>query len=247
MNTPDNNELLMFHFGEDLGPERIAEIAAAISTDAELAKRYESLRRLLGASTSALSAAPPDADFERRLWQQLGPRIRAQSPQRNSRWLNWWLPGLALAASLGLGMVIGRQWQPVPMDPTTSMPIGSASLVSDGGDRVLAAHLARHLGQTERLLRVAENGGDDDSNALAAALIESNRLYAAAAARAGRPVLAQFLSELEPLLRELANCDGDRALGGASLAQEQIRSRDLLYRVQALEALQSSSPAPQRL
>jgi hypothetical protein len=61
-----------------------------------------------------------------------------------------------------------------------------------------------------------------------------------AAERAGKPALAQFLLELEPVLRELANGDGDAALGGAGLAQEQIRSRDLLFRLRALEALQSA-------
>jgi hypothetical protein len=104
---------------------------------------------------------------------------------------------------------------------------------------VLAAHLSRHLGQTERLLRVAENGGADASGELARALVESNRLYAVAAERAGKLALAQFLLELEPVLRELAN-GNDAALGGADLAQEQIRKRDLLFRLRALETLQSA-------
>ena len=151
-------------------------------------------------------------------------------------WVEWLLPGLALAASLGLGVVIGRQW-PSPPASSAAVPV---TLSSDAGSRVLAAHLAQHLGQTERLLRVAENGGGADSEALAAALIDSNRLYAAAAERAGKPALAQFLTELEPVLRELANSSGDSALGGAGLAQEQIRSRDLLYRLRALEALQAN-------
>ena len=121
----------------------------------------------------------------------------------------------------------------------------TASLSDDGGQRVLAAHLSQHLSQTERLLRVAKNGDDVDLGALAGSLIEGNRLYAAAAERAGKPVLAQFLIELEPVLLELANDDADGGLGGARLAQEQIRSRDLLYRLQALEALQGA--ATQRL
>lgn len=237
MQQPGDDELVMFHFGEDLGPERMAAIAEALSRDPRCAARYTELRRLLSASTSALEASEPAPGFEQRVWRQLAPRLAAQRPApRRPFWFDWLLPGLALAASLGVGVVIGRYWQPTPLAPA-AVPL---ALSEDGGERVLAAHLARHLGQTERLLRVAENGGADASGELARALIESNRLYAVAAERSGKPALAQFLLELEPVLRELANENGDAALGGAGLAQEQIRSRDLLFRLRALEALQSA-------
>ena len=237
MFQPSDDDLVMFHFGEDLGPERMAAIAEALSRDPRCAARYSELRRLLAASASALEASEPAPGFEKRVWRQLSPRLerpRAR-PQRPS-WFDWLLPGLALAASLGVGIIIGRYWQPTPLAPAAA-PL---ALSEDAGERVLAAHLSRHLGQAERLLRVAENGGADASGELARALVESNRLYAAAAERAGKPALAQFLLELEPVLRELANEDGDATLGGAGLAQEQIRSRDLLFRLRALETLQST-------
>lgn len=232
---PSDDELLLFHFDEDLGPQRMQAIAMAISDDPQVQRRYDELRRLLGASGAALALAEPDAGFEQRLWRRLAPQLAPTRPRR-PLWLEWLLPGLALAASLGIGIVIGRHWQVPP-----AMPAQQAPVALDGAaqDRVLAAHLVRHLGQTERLLRSAENGDSGGSDALAAALIESNRLYASAAERAGKPALAQFLSELEPVLRELANGD-DAALGGAALAREQIRSRDLLYRLRALEALQTA-------
>lgn len=243
MIKPSDEELLMFQFGEDLGPEHMAAIAAAIAEDPLTARRYAELRRLLDASGQALSAPEPDPQFESRIWRQLRPRVQAQMsrPERPG-WLSWLAPALALAASVGLGLVIGLNWrESVPEVPAAL----TASLSDDGGQRVLAAHLSQHLSQTERLLRVAKNGDDVDLGALAGSLIEGNRLYAAAAERAGKPVLAQFLIELEPVLLELANDDADGGLGGARLAQEQIRSRDLLYRLQALEALQGA--ATQRL
>ena len=239
MNQPSDDELLMFHFGEDLGPERMAWIAAAVADDPNTTRRYVELRRLLDASTTLLSATEPGPDAADRIWRQLRPQL---APARRPRpvWFEWLLPGLALAASIGLGIVIGRNW----LAPTPTLEETRLTLDANAGDRVLAAPLARHLSQTERLLRVAENG-EVGSEQLAATLVEGNRLYAAAATRAGKPALAQFLTELEPVLRELANDDGDNALGGAGVAREQIRSRDLIYRLQALAALQS--PTPQRL
>lgn len=236
MNKPSDDELLMFHFGEDLGPERMAWIAGALSDDPATAARYRELRRLLDASTTLLRATEPRPGASERIWRQLLPQLQPKPVQRRQSWFDWLLPGLALAASIGLGVVIGRQWQ----DPPPVADDASLALGADASDRVLAAHLARHLGQTERLLRTAENG-DAGSDQLAAALVEGNRLYAAAALRAGKPALAQFLTELEPVLRELANDDGANSLGGAGVAREQIRSGDLLYRLQALAALQSTT------
>lgn len=234
---PGDDELLMFHFGEDLGPERMQAIALAVSEDPRCAARYAELRRLLAASTTALADAEPASGFEQRVWHRLAPHL--QPAQSRSFWRDWWLPGLALAASLGLGIVIGRQWLPAPAPGVQPAPAPLA-LGADAGERLLAAHLARHLGRTERLLRVAENGDAGDAGELAGALIEGNRLYAVAAERAGKPALAQFLLELEPVLRELANADS-AGLGGHALAQEQIRSRDLLFRLRALETLQTAS------
>jgi hypothetical protein len=237
MNQPSDNELLLFHFGEDLGPERMAWIAAAVAGDADTARRYAELRRLLDASATALDAAEPSPGAADRIWRRLLPQLEPQRAQRRPVWLEWLLPGLALAASIGLGIVIGRSWQaPAPAPAVEQAPL---AFDADAGDRVLAAHLARHLGQTERLLRIAENG-EVGADQLAATLVEGNRLYAAAALRAGKPALAQFLSDLEPVLRELANDDGANALGGAGVAREQIRSGDLLFRLRALAELQSA-------
>lgn len=236
---PGDDELLLFHFGEDLGPERMQSIALAIAEDPRCAARYAELKRLLAASTSALGAvAEPRPGFEQRAWRRLAPQLR---PAQESRawWRGGWGPPLALAASVGLGIALGRLWQAAP--PASTSPAAVAQVVAlegDAGARLLAVRLAAHLGRTERLLRAADNGAE--ASEFAQTLIDSNRLYAAAAERAGKPTLAAFLTELEPVLRELANADADASLGGGELAREQIRSRDLLFRLRALQTLQSA-------
>ena len=76
-------------------------------------------------------------------------------------------------------------------------------------DRVLDGYVAGHLRATEGLLLTAVNndGGDllGGNRELAESLVESNRLYAAAAARSGNLRLADFLRQLEPVLLEVAN------------------------------------------
>lgn len=238
MTEISDDELLLFHLGEELGPERMDAIASTIARDPSTAARYGQLRRLLTASTLALTPPNPGSDFEQRLWAKMAPVVAAARPSPRTNWLAWWLPGLALAAGLALIVVVSGRW-PGADDPTGApVPaVNTLALSDDAPERVLVAHLTRHLAQTERLLRVADNGGAP-TDVLASALIDSNRLYAAAAQRAGKPALAHFLVELEPILRELANAEGDAALGGADLARDEIRSRDLLFRLRTLESIE---------
>lgn len=221
-----DDELLLFHLGESLGLERMDAIACQLAVDPELATRYALLRRMLAASNVALAQAEPDTGFEQRLWSRLAPQL--VRPQRAPWWQRWGWPLLAVAASTGLLLSLALHWRVPEAAPTLT-------LATDASERVLAAHVARHLAQTERLLTVADNGGIG-ADALASALIDSNRLYAAAAERAGQTQLAQFLGDLEPILRELANAGGgDGGLGGTDLVREEIRSRDLMFRLRALE------------
>ncbi|MFO1495971.1 MAG: hypothetical protein U1F26_15075 [Lysobacterales bacterium] len=220
-----DDELLLFHLGESLGLERMDAIACQLAVDPELAARYALLRRMLAASEVALAQHEPEAGLEQRLWARIAPQL--QPPVRAPWWQRWGWPMLAVAASAGLLVSVTLQLRA----PTEAPPI---TLAADASERVLAAHVARHLAQTERLLTVTDNGGVG-ADALAAALIDSNRLYALAAERAGQTQLAQFLTELEPILRELANAPEGGALGGADLVRQEIRSRDLMFRLRALE------------
>ena len=98
---------------------------------------------------------------------------------------------------------------------------------------MLAAYLNAHLESTERVLLVAANSPDEyqTSQALARELLSSNRLYAAAARRAGRAQLAAFLRQIEPVLLELARGDEPGAVGA------RIRDEDLPFKARAAAAM----------
>jgi uncharacterized membrane protein len=106
------------------------------------------------------------------------------------------------------------------------------ALSPEARDRLLAAALTDHLDSSERLMIELVNDdrpSDDDERRMAAALLESNRLYRAAAERAGQRRIAAVLGEIEPLLAELANAPAEGDVTAA--ARERIDAQDLLFRV----------------
>ncbi len=261
MNRIDIAELERFAVGEGLSAARRAEIAQALLDSDELRARYEALTRMLGDTAAMVSTVEPDDGFEARLWACIAPRIDASAsstelaavpatsrelapvialPTSPRRRLSPAWRSLALAASLiaavGLGIVIGRQ----PNSTTTASP-DTALLDGDASDRVLAGYLVNHLGSAEAVFtRVASEGDDAEVRELAAQVIATNRLYAAAAERAHRPDLAQFLREIEPVLAELAT--GEET---SEHVVAEVRDRDLAFktRVVADKARRRAGPA----
>jgi hypothetical protein len=141
-----------------------------------------------------------------------------------------------LLAALVLGYVIGQRQTVAPVPDHASL------LADDASARVLAAYLSAHLEDTERALLVAQNSPQDGVAAqrLALGLLDSHRVYAAAAERAGKPALAQFLRELEPVLIELSNEEG----AVAPALGDEIRDRDLAFKTRVAAALARNEFAP---
>ncbi|HPG94055.1 MAG TPA: hypothetical protein PLR28_05810, partial [Dokdonella sp.] len=75
-----------------------------------------------------------------------------------------------------------------------------------------------------------------DNRELASGLVESNRLYAMAAARAGNTRLADFLRQLEPVLIEVANQPGGSSVEDTQGLRNFLRDTDLLFQVRATES-----------
>lgn len=235
-----DDDLLLYHYRDGLDAERSREIEDALFYDAELRLRLAALRETLARTGEAWPTDEPDASFDERIWARLQPALppRVATPGLIGRLRQWIEPlrpaqvafASLLLATLGVGYLIGQRSAPV------SAPEASVSLLADDAStRVLSAYLGAHLQQTERALLVAANSPQDSEAAreLASSLLDSHRLYAAAADRAGKPALARFLREVEPVLIELANEQGaiTPALG------EEIRERDLAFKSRAAAAL----------
>lgn len=239
MSQITDQDLLLFHYRDGLDGARLREIEDALFFDAELRLRLAALRETLAAIGEAWNDGEAGSCLEARLWQRIEPGIAARRPplRWHRRVLAWIEPlrpapvafaGLVLAA-LGVGFLLGRVGEVAAPAPTAPL------LAADASSRVLSAYLAAHLQQTERALLVASHspGDADTARLIAIELLDSHRVYAIAADRAGKPALARFLRELEPVLIELANEDAsiEPALG------EEIRQRDLAFKSRAAAAL----------
>ncbi|MGQ0802082.1 MAG: hypothetical protein ACT4NL_18450 [Pseudomarimonas sp.] len=242
MNIISDADLLLFHYRDGLEPARLAQIEDELLFDAALRGRLAALRETLTHVAADWPSIDPAADLEARVWARLQPTLPPRKVKL-SRWrrLTSWMdvppaPRLVfaslMAAALALGYLLGRQTEPTVAAPAM---VGANLLADDASSRVLAAYLSNHLQRAERAMLVASNSPQDGAAAtnLAKNLLDSNRLYALAAERAGKPALGQFLRELEPVLIELAS-EGDvisPALG------KEIRRRDLAFRTRAAAAL----------
>lgn len=144
-----------------------------------------------------------------------------------------WSAAFALMAAVGVGFLVGRQSQSPPVVQVQAAESGMAS-------RMLGHYVADHLRATEGVLLTAANSDSVElqagNRALAANLVESNRMYALAAARQGNPRLSDFLRQLEPVLLELANQPASPSVQSVEGLRDYLRDTDLLFEVRATEA-----------
>jgi negative regulator of sigma E activity len=246
MNTISDDDLVLYHYRDGLDATRIAAIRDVLTASADLRERYASLERML-ARVDAEPVPEPDADFSARLWQRLEPRLQPRRAEKRAPWrdaldtLRAWLtpPRLAfagacaIALAVGIGFYAGRQSAP-------NAPLVASAAADAASARVLDAYVAAHLRATEGVLMTASNSDSADllggNCELAAQLVEANRLYALAAARAGNTQLADFLRQIEPVLISLANPSPSESVQPSEGLREYLKATDLMFQVRAAEA-----------
>jgi hypothetical protein len=255
MSPITDDDLVLYHYRDGLDVTRIEQITTALATSPALRERYADIERAV--THFGRDEMAPDPDLGARLWQRLEPQLKeagmfaSPSSARGDTGhsaldrLRAWLaptplrPAFAFAAAavlvvaIGAGFFLGRQ------SVTVSPPVVSTDADAAAG-RVLAAYVAANLRATERVLVTASNRGDasllEGNRELAQSLVESNRLYALAAARAGNARLADFLRQLEPVLLSLANQPGTATVQSSEDLRRFLDATDLLFQVRATEA-----------
>lgn len=256
MNPITDDDLVLYHYRDGLDADRIAQITAALAASAALRERYAAIERAV--VHFGQDEIAPDPNLGARLWRRLEPRLEeagvvaspssargdASVPVQSAmdRLRAWLAPtslrpafaaAVVLVVAIGVGFLVGRQ-------SVTVSPLVASTEADAAAGRVLDAYVAANLRATERVLLTASNSGDasllEGNRELAQSLVESNRLYALAAARAGNTQLADFLRQLEPVLLSLANQPGAATVQSSEDLRRFLDATDLLFQVRATEA-----------
>ena len=252
-----DDDLVLYRYHDGLDAARIEHITDALATSPALRERYGAIERAIAHFEQDEMA--PDPDLGARLWCRLEPQLEeagvVASPSSSARRyasVTWQSaldrlrallaptprqPALVAAAmivvAIGAGFFLGRR------SVTVSPPVASTAADAAAG-RVLDAYVAANLRASEGVLLTASNSGDasliEGNRVLAQSLVESNRLYALAAARAGNGRLADFLRQLEPVLLSLANQPGTATVQSSEALRRFLDTTDLLFQVRATEA-----------
>jgi hypothetical protein len=196
--------------------------------------RFETLTRVLRIVAQD-EVKEPAGDFEARMAARV--LAAAKRPERGRvlpfpRMTHFLAAGAALAACLILAFSVGRQLGRVE-EKTLS--------ASHTQERVLLTALGEHLGRSRVTLVELKNRevSDADMKALQVAadnLVTASRLFRAAAERAGEGPIADVMEETERLLVRFAAAPDAEAKGELEGLRKRVDSRDLLFRLQVMEA-----------
>jgi hypothetical protein len=248
MNPITDDDLVLYRYRDGLDASRMQQIAAALAESPALRERYAAIERAIAHFDS--QDVEPDPDLGSRLWRRLAPQLEEAGVVPTSsrgmldRLREWFAPpqtrfafaaAAAVLVAVGVGFVVGRETVIAP-----PQAVVASNEVEAAAARVLEAYVAANLRATEGVLLTASNSGDasllEGNRELAQSLVESNRLYALAAARAGNSQLATFLRQLEPVLLSLANQPGTATLQSSEDLRHFLDSTDLLFQVRTIEA-----------
>ncbi|MBK5255146.1 MAG: hypothetical protein JJE39_03860 [Vicinamibacteria bacterium] len=231
-----DDQLVLLYYREPLEESgfdgHLASCSACLS-------RFQELSRVLH-SVSHDEIPEPAGDFEERMaaWVLAAARPRTLTqPERGSllrfpRVTRFLAVGAAIAACLMLAFSFGRQLGRVEEHALSA---------AQTQERLLLTTLGEHLGRSRVTLVELKNrdvSAEDLKNLQAAAdnLVSASRLFRAAAERAGETQIADVMDETERILLRFAAAPEADAKGALEGLRRRVESKDLLFRLQIIEA-----------
>jgi len=236
MNHLNEEELIAYRDGEEKGR---AEAAAHLGECPECRKELARIEAVF-AALDAMPVPDPGADYERRVWQQLEPRLR----ERRARWWEGLFEGRRLAAvgamaalmlaAYFIGIRVGRN------TPGDAARVAGTEKVRE---RVLVVAVGEHLGKSEMVLVELSNTEPRKGEKLinisseqkrAQGLVEENRLYRQTALQEGDQAMASTLDELERVLQDIANSPDEVTPAQFESLQKRIEAKGILFKVRVV-------------
>ncbi|PYU69714.1 MAG: hypothetical protein DMG49_12560 [Acidobacteria bacterium] len=222
--------------------EGVAEQQAVISRHLAACEECRGELDRIEAVLAALDTLPvpePGADYGRRVWREIAPRLA----ERSGRWWHVWMEPRRLAAAgvivtlIVAAFVAGRITRP----GKTSDNIANQEQVRE---RVLVVAVGEHLGHSERMLVELSNAtptGPTEKEVNISAeqrraedLLQENRLYRQTALQEGDAGLASVLDELERVLLDVAHSPEEVTPAQLEAIQKKIEGRGILFKVRVV-------------
>ena len=229
-----DNDLLLYHYGDGLDVPERERIREALAAQPLLAARLQTLVNQLDAAAKTADVPVPMTVQQR--WQD-ALQVAASAEARRARMirpLQWGAVALACLALIAVVIVNTRNVEDASPQVAQVTPSSGQSR-SDHG-------LQWHLASTEQQLIEISSASAADRARLVQVVLEQNRLFAAAAERAGDARLARALRSFAPILQNLAETQAADAAPG-DLAQLSFELRVMQARLAADAPAASEAPA----
>jgi len=239
--------------------EGLAEQRAAISDHLAACEQCRAEFERLEAVLAALDTLPvpdPGADYGRRVWQQIAPRL----PEKRQRWWQAWIEPRRLAA---LGAVAALIIAAFLVGRYTNHGRESDNVASreQVRERILVVAVGEHLGHSERMLVELSNAEPanpaqkevniSSEQHRAEDLLEENRLYRQTALQEGDTGLASVLDDLERVLLDVAHSPDEVTPKQLEAIRQKIEARGILFKVRVVskelqQRQEATQPAPEQ-
>ncbi len=237
-------ELVWHHYHDDESPAAVAQHLQ--SCDA-CRSEYNAMRRVLAAVDEMPIPERSDA-YGEQVWSRLRWKLGRERRRRT------WQSALAAAAVLAVAFFAGVLWHARNTAPgvVTGVRAGrpAAETPAATQERILLVVVTDHLDSSERMLLEVANadakrGLDLSSESKRAEdLLAFNRLYRQTAEQHGDDRLAMILSDLEPVLLEIAHAERKLSPEQTAALQKRIDSKGLLFKVRVISAQTSGRELP---
>lgn len=252
-------EQLVEHYYHDHANPAAAE--QHLRDCAECRAQYASIRNVLALVTN-VELPDRGEEYGTEVWNRLRWKLGRERRRQG------WQTLLSIAAALVLVFLAGRYWSHIADTPaapqlagntttTATTPTTAVAAAPANGDapnpqaqeRLMLVVVSDHLDVSERMLLEVANadinkGLGDNATLRAEELVASNRIYRQTAARRGDARVASILSDIEPILMELANAGPSLSQEQLAKLQKRIESKALLFKVRVISAQVDDAERP---
>jgi hypothetical protein len=237
--TEEQLVLHHYHDGDDA-----ADVEQHLASCAECRAQSATLRRVL-----SLVDTLPVPERGERYGEEVWTRLRWKLGSEHRR-VRHWQVGFAAAAMLLIAFMSGILWHQRTMQVTKTAPVtASVTPVSNPAtqqpgnpSQILLVVVSDHLDQSERMLMEVANADAkhsldmSESSRRAEDLVASNRMYRLTAQQRGETRIASLLSDIEPVLLELAHAGQSLTPAEVAALQKRIDEKGLLFKVRVVSA-----------